>query len=174
MSFPYKALWEKPGFVSPEGDETPLRNRVRVRQANEKQQYLCLARHVLERHWLVGMKAMYPNLNAQKEYAMKQYAQQVRTRLLILIMAGVAGAGVATTATAAGIGGGVHADAGAGVQAADTVQAGSAADAHMSPSGSANGGAAERMNDDGVEMRQLGDAGLEATDTATTKDKRKR
>ena len=111
---------------------------------------------------------------------MKQYAQQVRTQLLTLIMAGVAGAGLATTVTAAGIGGG-HADVGAGasVPAPDTAQAGGAADAHMSPSGSANsnaqwqsgatrgaGRAAERMNADGAD--------LEATGTVTVKGTRKR
>ena len=112
---------------------------------------------------------------------MKQYAQQVRTQLLTLIMAGVAGAGLATTATAAGIGGGVHAEVGAGASlpAPDTAQAGGAADAHMSPSGSANsnaqwqsgatrgaGRAAERMNADGAD--------LEAAGTATVTGKHKR
>ena len=110
---------------------------------------------------------------------MKQYAQQVRTQLLTLIMAGVAGAGLATTATAAGIGGHAEVGAGASLPAPDTAQAGGAADAHMSSSGSANsnaqwqsgatrgaGRAAERMNADGAD--------LEATGTATVKGQRKR
>jgi hypothetical protein len=132
------------------------------------------------------MKAIYPNLNAQKEYAMKQYAQQIRTQLLTLIMAGVAGASFVTTATAAGIGGGVHADVGAAasVPAPDTAQAGGAADAHMSISGSANNNAqwqsgatrgaaraAERMNAEGAEMKQSGGANLEAAGTVTSKGK---
>lgn len=119
---------------------------------------------------------------------MKQYAQQVRTQLLTLIMAGVAGVGAATAATAAGLGGGVHADVGAGasVPAPDTAQAGGTADAHMSPSGSANSNAqwqsgatrgadraAERTNADGAEMKQSGGADREVSDTATVKGKRK-
>ena len=112
---------------------------------------------------------------------MKQYAQKVRTQLLTLIMAGVAGAGVATAATAAGIGGGVHADVGASasVPAPDTAQAGGAADAHMSPSGSANNNAqwqsgATRGADRAAERMNADDADLEATGTATVKGKRKR
>jgi hypothetical protein len=142
--------------------------------------YSFLARHVLERHWLVATKAMYPNLNAQKEYAMKQYAQQVRTQLLTLIMAGVAAAGVAMTATAAGLGGGIHADVGAGASAPapEPAQAGGAADAHMSPSGSANNNAqwqsgATRGADRAAERMNAEGADLEATGTATVKGKRK-
>ena len=120
---------------------------------------------------------------------MKQNAQQVRTQLLTLIMAGVTGAGFAAAATAAGIGGGVNANVGAGanVSVPGTAQAGGAADAHMSPSGSANSNAqwqsgatrgadraAERMDAQGAEMKQSGGAGLEATDTATVQGKSKR
>ena len=152
-------------------------------------EYSFLARHVLERRWLVGMKAVYPNLNAQKEYAMKQYAQQVRTQLLTLIMAAVAGAGFASAATAAGLGGGVNANVGAGanVSVPGAAQAGGAADAHMSPSGSASGNAqwqsgasrgtdraAERMDTRGGEVKQSGSADLETPDAATVKGKSKR
>src|SRR5512141_2945865 len=112
---------------------------------------------------------------------MKQYAQQVRTQLLTLIMAGVAGAGLATAATAAGLGGGAHADVGAGasVPAPDTAQAGGAADAHMSPSGSANSNAqwqsgATRGADRAAERMNANAADLEATDTATVKGTRTR
>lgn len=104
---------------------------------------------------------------------MKQYAQQIRTQLLTLIMAGVAGAGVATAATAADVG------AGASVPAPDTAQAGGAADAHMSPSGSANNNAqwqsgATRGADRATERMNANGADLEATGTAMVKGKRKR
>ena len=112
---------------------------------------------------------------------MKQYAQQVRTQLLTLIMAGVAGAGLATTATAAGIGGGanVNAGVGAGVTAPDTAQAGGAADAHMSSSGSANSNAqwqsgATRGSDRAAERTNADGADLEAAGTATVTGKHKR
>ena len=120
---------------------------------------------------------------------MKQNAQQVRTKLLTLIMAGVAGAGFAAAATAAGIDGGINANVGTGatVSAPDTTQAGGTADAHMSTSGSANSNAqwqsgatrgadraAERMNTHGAEMTQSGGADLEAAGTATVKGKSKR
>ena len=110
---------------------------------------------------------------------MKQNAQQVRTKFLTLIMAGVAGVGFAAAATAAGVGVGVNANVGAGAQA------GGAADAHMSTSGSANSNAqwqssatrgadraAERTSTQGSEMNQSGSAGVDATGTATAKGKR--
>ena len=103
---------------------------------------------------------------------MKQYAQQVRTQLLTLIMAGMAGAGVATAATAAGLGGVHAADDGTGFHAPDPAQTGGTADTRLRPPGSANGNATERMNADG-EMKRSGDADREAADTATAKDKRK-
>jgi len=37
MSFPYKALREKPGLVSPEGDGMPTGTREKNKQAHEKQ-----------------------------------------------------------------------------------------------------------------------------------------
>jgi hypothetical protein len=73
---------------------------------------------------------------------MKQNAQQIRTQLLTVIMAGVAGVGFAAAATAAGVGGGVNANVGAGAQVvAPEAQAGGSADVHMSPSGSENSNA---------------------------------
>jgi len=102
---------------------------------------------------------------------MKQNTQQVRTKLLTLIVASVAGAGFAAAASAAGIGSGSNADVGAGatVSTPDTAQVGGAADAHMSTSGNANNNAqwqsgttrgtdraAERMNAHGAEMKQSG------------------
>ena len=107
---------------------------------------------------------------------MKQNTQQVRTQLLALIMAGLA-----TTATAAGIGGGanVNAGVGAGVTAPDTAQAGGAADAHMSSSGSANSNAqwqsgATRGSDRAAERTNADGADLEAAGAATVTGKRKR
>ena len=64
--------------------------------------------------------------------------------------------------------------AGASVPPPDTAQAGDDADAHMGRSGSANGNAMERMNADGVEMKQSGGADLESAGTATVKGKLKR
>lgn len=108
---------------------------------------------------------------------MKRNNQQVRTKLLTLIVASVAGAGFAAAVSAAGIGGGINADVDAGAtvstpdtpQAPDTAQAGGAADTHMSTSGKANTNAqwqsgatrgtdraTERMNDNGAEMEQSG------------------
>jgi hypothetical protein len=119
---------------------------------------------------------------------MKQNAQQVRTKLLTLIMAGVAGAGLAAAAPAAETGTGIDArvDAGTTVSAPDTAQAGGAADAHMSPSGNANSNAqwqsgatrgedraAERMSAHGTGMKQSG-ANLEATGTAAVTGKSNR
>jgi hypothetical protein len=119
---------------------------------------------------------------------MKQPTQQVRTKLMTLIMAGMAGAGFSAAATAAGMGGGTSATVGAGatVSAPDTAQAGGAADAHMSTSGIANSNAqwqseatrgaaraAERMNANGAGMISSGTP-LEATGTAAAKSKRTR
>lgn len=102
---------------------------------------------------------------------MKQNTQQVRTKLLTLIVASVAGASFAAAASAAGISGGINADVGAEatVSTPDTAQAGGAADTHMSTSGNANTNAqwqsgatrgtdraAERMNANGAEMKQSG------------------
>ncbi|MGE5318737.1 MAG: hypothetical protein ACM3KD_01020 [Hyphomicrobiaceae bacterium] len=99
---------------------------------------------------------------------MKQIAQQVRTKFLTLALAAMAGTGVAAAANAAGLGAGINADIGAGPHGAmpDTAQAGGKADAHVSPSGSANGDAqwqsgatrgedraAKRMNAHGADSR---------------------
>ena len=107
---------------------------------------------------------------------MMRNAQQIRSKLLTVILAGVAGVGFATAATAAGVDIGVDAnvDAGAQVEAPGNVQAGGPADAHMSPSGSTNTNAqwqsgaargadraAERMGTNGTELKQSTE--LEAT-----------
>lgn len=97
---------------------------------------------------------------------MIQQVQQVRTKLLPLIMAGLVGAGFATAAMASGMDAGANADVGAQVTAPDGAQAGGAADAHMSPAGSTNSNAqwqieaargadraTERMNPTGAEMK---------------------
>lgn len=89
---------------------------------------------------------------------MKHYAQQVRAKLLTVIMAGMAGIGLASAATAAGVGTGANATVGSGAPAA-----GVTAEEHMNASGSANSNAqwqdgatqgadraAERMNTDGA------------------------
>lgn len=69
---------------------------------------------------------------------MKQNAQQIRTQLLTVIMAGVAGVGFASTVTAAGVGVGFNTNVGAGTQVAtnDHAQARGYADLHMSTTGS--------------------------------------
>ncbi len=100
-----------------------------------------------------------------------KHTQQVRTKLMTLIVAGVAGAGFAAAASAAGMGGGINADVGAEatVSTPDTAQTGGAAYAHMSTSGNANNNAqwqsgatrgtdraAERMNTNGAVMKQSG------------------
>ena len=116
---------------------------------------------------------------------MMRNAQQIRSKLLTVILAGVAGVGFATAVTAAGVEANVG--AGAQVEAPGNVQAGGTADAHMSTSGSANSNAqwhsgatrgadlaAERMNAHGAEMTQSGGADLEAAGTATVKGKSKR
>lgn len=102
---------------------------------------------------------------------MKQNTQQVRTKIMTLIVAGVVGAGFAAATSAAGIGDGIDADIGAAttVPTPDTAQVGGAADAHMSTSGNASNNAqwqsgatrgtdraAERMNAHGAEMKQSG------------------
>ncbi len=110
---------------------------------------------------------------------MKSNAQQVRTQLLTLIIAGVASAGFATAATAAGMGGGIQARVGV------DATAGGAADAHMSGSGSANSNAqwqsgsargadraAERMNANGTDMKQSAGMDLEAAGSAAATGKR--
>jgi hypothetical protein len=117
---------------------------------------------------------------------MTQQAQQVRTRLLSVIIAGLAGAGFVTAAPAAGLGAGAHANVGAGAQVAapDDAQAGGSAEAHMSPVGSINsnaqwqGGAvrgsdraAGRMNPKGAEMRQPADEDPEAAGRAIPQGK---
>lgn len=102
---------------------------------------------------------------------MKQYAHQVRFKLLALIMAGMTGASLATAASAA------EAEAG--------IQAGGAADDHMSTAGSANSNAqrksgatqgadraADRMSPDGTDMKPSGSAPLEADGEAVVKGKR--
>ena len=115
---------------------------------------------------------------------MKQ--QQIRTRLMTLILAGVAGAGIAATAMAAGVGGvggGANAGVGAGVTMPGTAQAGGTADTHMSTSGAANSnaqwqngatrGADRAAERKGAEMPQSDGADLEAAGTTTTKGKSK-
>ena len=74
---------------------------------------------------------------------MKQTAQQLRTKLLTLIMAGAAGAGFAAAATATETGNVInaHIDAVTTVSAPDTAQADGAADAHMSMPGNATSNA---------------------------------
>lgn len=114
---------------------------------------------------------------------MKQNSQQIRTKLLTVIMAGVAGVGFATAATAAGVGANVG--AGTEVTAPDKAQAGGSADAHMSTSGSANTNAqwesgatrgadraAARMDTNVDALEQTTAAELEAAGKATAKTKR--
>ena len=118
---------------------------------------------------------------------MKHNAQQVRPKLLTLIMAGVAGAGFAAAAVAAETGAGINAnvDAGTTFSAPGTARAGGAAEAHMSTSGSANSNAqwqsgatrgedraAERMNTHGTALRQSAGAEPADVDKATTQRKR--
>lgn len=116
---------------------------------------------------------------------MMQTAQQVGSKLLALIIAGVASVGFVTAATAAGVGADVDAKVGGGSQIAapDTDQARGSADAHMSPSGSTHSNApwqsgatrdAARMNDHDAEMKQSDGTALEAIGTATAKGKSKR
>ena len=108
---------------------------------------------------------------------MMRNAQQIRSKLLTVILAGVAGVGFATAATAAGVDANVG--AGAQVEAPGNVQAGGPADAHMSPSGSTNTNAqwqsgatrgAERMGTSGTELKLSTE--LEATGKTTAKAKR--
>ena len=105
---------------------------------------------------------------------MKQNTQQLRTKLLTLIMAGVSGAGFAAAATAAAP------DTGANVLAPDTTQADGTADTHMSTSDSASNhiqsqsGTApstERMSTHSAELTPSADADLEAVGKTTTKRK---
>lgn len=111
---------------------------------------------------------------------MMRNAQQIRTKVLTVIMAGMAGVGFATAATAAGVGANVNVGADAQVAAPNNAQAGGSADAHMSTAGSANSNAqwqsgatrgadraAERTgtNSDGLEQStaaELGAAGMAA------------
>lgn len=97
--------------------------------------------------------------------------QQIRTRLLTAIMAGVAGIGVAAAATAAS--GRMSADAGARVTALGTPLAGGATDAHLDAYVSANtrwrdgaaavgSRAAARMGANGDGLEQSTAAELEA------------
>lgn len=106
---------------------------------------------------------------------MKQNAQQILTRLLTVIMAGVAGIGfatAATAATAAGVGVGAGTNVGAGAQA------GGNADTHMNATASANSNAqwqsgatrdadraAERMGTNSGGQAQSAAADLEAAKT---------
>src|SRR5512139_1023539 len=122
---------------------------------------------------VVGLSERKPFIQTsmhKRSYPMKQIAQQIRTQLMTLITAGVAGLTLATVATAAEVGAGANA------------QAGGVADAHMSPSGSANGNAqwqsgatqgadraADRMSTYGAEMKQSGRANLDATSPAKGK-----
>lgn len=110
---------------------------------------------------------------------MTQIAQQVRTRLLTLIMAGVATLGFAHVTQAAGSAAGANANVGA------DAQTGAAASAHMNGSGSANSNAqwqsgatqgadraTARMSPHGVEMMHSGAADVDATGNAAAKGKR--
>lgn len=74
---------------------------------------------------------------------MKKIAQQLRSKLLALVMVTVSGVGFATTATAADMDAGVKAGAEADIKGVvpDAAQAGGAADGHMSPSGHEEGNA---------------------------------
>src|SRR5512139_3382806 len=114
-----------------------------------------------------------------RSVAMMQTAQQVRSKLLTLIVAGVAGVAFANAATAAGAGGSAQ------VAAPGGGQAGGSADAHISPAGSANSNAqwqsgatrgtdhaAERMSTSGDDMRQAAGADLESTGKANKKGQR--
>lgn len=118
---------------------------------------------------------------------MMRNAQQIRSKLLTVIMAGVAGVGFATAATAAGVGVGANAHVGAGAQVAapNNAQAGGRADAHMSTAGSANSNAqwqsgatrgadraAERMGTDSDGLKQSTAAELGAADMAAAQAKR--
>lgn len=102
---------------------------------------------------------------------MKQYAHQVRFKLLALIMAGMTGAGLTTAASAA--------------EAEAALQAGGTAGAHMNTTGSANSNAqwksgatrgadraADRMSPDGADMKQSGSAPLDADGKPGVKGKR--
>jgi len=98
---------------------------------------------------------------------MKQHAQQIRTKLFIVIMAGLAGVGFATAATAAEVAAGADAQ----VAAPDHAQAGGSADAHMSTSGNANSNAqwqsgASRGADRAAERRGTNVDGLEQSAAA--------
>lgn len=116
---------------------------------------------------------------------MKHMARQVRSTLLNTIMAGV-GIGFATAASAAGAGVGV--DAGAGAQVAappSSSRAGVAADAHMSPYGTAHNNAqwqdgaprgaeraTERLSTTGADMNNSADSEREAAGKTSLKGKR--
>ena len=117
---------------------------------------------------------------------MKQYAQQIRTKLLTVITAGAAGVGVgfATAATSASVGANANVDAGAQVAAPSNAQASSYVDVHLSTTGStfrtaqwqsgATGGAdraAERMGTSIDGLEQSTAAGLESAGMATAKAK---
>lgn len=108
-----------------------------------------------------------------------QKAQQVRTQLLTLMMAGAAGISFAATAADVGIKADVGTDA--KVMAPDNAQAGGVAGAHMSSSGSGNGnaqwqsGAAQGV-DRAAERMSLSGTGsgaeFDATGKAAVKSKR--
>ncbi|HAN56911.1 MAG TPA: hypothetical protein DCQ77_12340 [Betaproteobacteria bacterium] len=117
---------------------------------------------------------------------MKYQAQQLPTKLLTTIMAGVAAIGFATAASAVGGGLGVNANVGAGAQVPAPIsgQAGGAADAQMSTSGSANTNAQsqddatrgteradERMSTTASESKPVTKAELEASGKARVKGK---
>lgn len=116
---------------------------------------------------------------------MKQNHQQIRTKLLTVIMAGVTGVGFAAAATAAGAGIGANANVGAGAQvtAPTNTQAGGSANTHMSTAGNANSNAqwqrgatqgvdraADRMsNTDGLEQSTAAELGAAGMETAEAK-----
>lgn len=117
---------------------------------------------------------------------MKYQAQQLPTKLLTTIMAGVAAIGFATAASAVGGGLGVNANVGAGAQVPAPISghAGGAADAQMSTSGSANTNAQsqddatrgaeradERMSTTASEKKPVTKSELEASGKARVKGK---
>jgi hypothetical protein len=109
---------------------------------------------------------------------MKQIAQQVRTKLLTLIMAGVATFGFAHLTMAADSAADAKADVGAAAQTGGTAGtmsgAGSANSNAQWQSGATQGAdrAAERMSPHGAEMKHSGGAELDATGNAAAKGKR--
>lgn len=95
---------------------------------------------------------------------MKTNAQPIRSRLVTVIMAGVAGASFAAAAAAAGVG----VDARAKAATPGYVQAGGAADAHMSAYGSAHANAQWKSGATRGADRAAAGAGIDALEPSTT------